>query len=168
MPEGVRELGGLLGQVAVAVRQVMHAGTEAQVEAAVELLDRDAALALPHPRRRRAAATAARATLRPRHTPYQPMEPTPGGGAGVGSNRLPPALRRRDFALLWVALLVRGLGAQMAAVAVGWQVYEIHHSPLDLGLIGLAEFVPLPLLALPAGHLADRFSRRLLFAGATA
>jgi hypothetical protein len=37
-----------------------------------------------------------------------------------------------------VALLVEGLGAQMAAVAVGWQVFDIRHSPLDLGLIGLA------------------------------
>jgi MFS family permease len=55
----------------------------------------------------------------------------------------------------------------MAAVAVGWQVFEIHRSPLDLGLIGLAGFLPLPLLALPAGHLSDRISRRLLFAAAT-
>jgi MFS family permease len=53
----------------------------------------------------------------------------------------------------------------MIAVAVGWQVYGIHRSAFDLGLIGLAEFVPLPLLALPAGHLADRFSRRLVMAG---
>ena len=44
----------------------------------------------------------------------------------------------------------------MVAVAVGWQVYAIRRNPLDLGLIGLAEFLPLPLLALPAGHLADR------------
>ena len=44
----------------------------------------------------------------------------------------------------------------MIAVAVGWQVYSIHENPLDLGLIGLAEFLPLPLLALPAGHIADR------------
>jgi MFS family permease len=79
---------------------------------------------------------------------------------------LPPALRQRDFALLWVALLAMGLGSQMAAVIVGWQVYDIHQSALDLGLIGLAEFVPLPLLALPAGHLADRFPRRIVFAGA--
>jgi len=81
--------------------------------------------------------------------------------------RLPPALRRRNYALLWAALVAQGLGGQMAAVAVGWQVFEIHRSPFDLGLIGLAEFAPLPLLALPAGHLADRFSRRRLFAGAT-
>jgi MFS family permease len=59
-----------------------------------------------------------------------------------------------------------GLGSQMAAVIVGWQVYDIHQSALDLGLIGLAEFVPLPLLALPAGHLADRLPRRIVFAGA--
>ncbi len=53
---------------------------------------------------------------------------------------------------------------QMVVVAIGWQVYAIHRSPLDLGLIGLAEFVPLLVLALPAGQLADRFSRRLVFA----
>jgi predicted MFS family arabinose efflux permease len=52
----------------------------------------------------------------------------------------------------------------MVAVAVGWQVYNINRDPLDLGLIGLAEFLPLPLLALPAGQLADRFSRRFVFA----
>jgi MFS family permease len=61
-----------------------------------------------------------------------------------------------------------GLGGQMVAVAIGWQVYEIDRDPLDLGLIGLAEFLPLPLLALPAGHLADRLSRRLVFAGSLA
>src|SRR5262249_32789124 len=47
-------------------------------------------------------------------------------------------------------------------------VYSIQRSALDLGLIGLAEFVPLPLLALPAGHLADRFSRRAVFAASLA
>jgi MFS family permease len=52
----------------------------------------------------------------------------------------------------------------MVAVAVGWQVYAINRNPLDLGLIGLAEFLPLPLLALPAGQLADRLPRRLIAA----
>ena len=68
---------------------------------------------------------------------------------------MPPALRERDFSLLWVTNIVTGLAAQMILVAVGWQVYAIHRNPLDLGLIGLVEFVPLLLLALPAGHLAD-------------
>ncbi len=65
-------------------------------------------------------------------------------------------------------MISQGFGIQMVAVAIGWQVYSINHSPLDLGLIGLVEFVPLLALALPAGQLADRFSRRLVFAGALA
>jgi MFS family permease len=80
--------------------------------------------------------------------------------------RLPPALQQRDFSLFWVAILGTGFAAQMMAVAIGWQVYAINESALDLGLIGLAEFLPLPLLALPAGHVADRLPRRLVFAAA--
>jgi len=82
--------------------------------------------------------------------------------------RIPPVLRQRDYALLWFALLGMGLGSQIIAVAVGWQVYEIHRSAFDLGLIGLLEFIPLLLLALPAGHLADRFSRRSVFVASLA
>jgi MFS family permease len=52
----------------------------------------------------------------------------------------------------------------MATVAIGWQVYSVRENPLDLGLVGLAEFLPLPLLALPAGNLADRVPRRLIYA----
>jgi MFS family permease len=72
---------------------------------------------------------------------------------------LPPALLHRDFRRLWSSMLASGVAMQMASVAVGWQVYTIHHSAFDLGLIGLAEFVPVPLLALPAGQLADRVPR---------
>jgi MFS family permease len=72
---------------------------------------------------------------------------------------LPPALLHRDFRRLWSSMLCSGLAMQMAAVAIGWQVYSIHHSAFDLGLIGLAEFAPVPLLALPAGQLADRLPR---------
>jgi MFS family permease len=49
---------------------------------------------------------------------------------------------------------------EMSFVAIGWQVYAIHRDPLDLGIVGLAMFLPLPLLALPAGHFADRYPRR--------
>jgi len=76
--------------------------------------------------------------------------------------QLPPALRLRPFALLWTASLTNGLAAQMIVVAIGWQVYHLHNDPLDLGLVGLAEFLPLLVLALPAGALADRASRRLI------
>src|SRR5215471_17409474 len=60
--------------------------------------------------------------------------------------RLPTVLQQRDYALLWVALLVMAFATQMTAVAVGWQVYAIDRNPFDLGLIGLAEFLPLLLL----------------------
>jgi MFS family permease len=79
-------------------------------------------------------------------------------------HRLPPALRERDFALLWVTNIVTGLAVQMILVAVGWQVYAIHRDPFDLGLIGLVEFVPLLVLALPAGQLADVVPRRAIIA----
>ncbi len=81
-------------------------------------------------------------------------------------HRLPPPLRLRGFALLWTALLTNGFATQMMVVAIGWQVYSIRHNPLDLGLVGLAEFLPLPLLALPAGQLADRVPRRAIAAAA--
>jgi len=83
-------------------------------------------------------------------------------------HRLPPALRLRGFAFLWTALLTNGFATQMIVVAIGWQVYAIRHRPLDLGLVGLAEFLPLPILALPAGQLADRISRRVVAAVAGA
>src|SRR5262245_30606791 len=72
------------------------------------------------------------------------------------------ALRHRDFSLLLVALLAEAFALQMSFVAIGWQVYSIGGSALDLGLLGLAEFLPLLLLALPAGQLADRVPRRYL------
>ncbi|HEY8107480.1 MAG TPA: MFS transporter [Gaiellaceae bacterium] len=80
------------------------------------------------------------------------------------SHRLPPALRLRSFALLWTSSLASGFALQMIVVAIGWQVYVIHKNPLDLGLVGLAEFLPLLVLALPAGQIADRFPRRLVVA----
>ncbi len=79
--------------------------------------------------------------------------------------RLGPALEERDFRLWWLALLGMGISLQMLEVAIGWQVYGQRRSPLDLGWIGLAEFIPMFVLALPAGQLADRAPRRLVFAG---
>ena len=79
--------------------------------------------------------------------------------------RLGPALEVRDFRLWWLALLGMGISLQAIELAIGWEVYALHRSPLDLGWIGLAEFVPLFVLALPAGQLADRLPRRLIFAG---
>jgi Transmembrane secretion effector len=73
-------------------------------------------------------------------------------------------LRHRDFSLYVAATVATAVAIEMSFVAIGWQVYEINGNPLDLGLVGLAMFVPLPLLALPAGHLADRYPRRTILA----
>ena len=64
------------------------------------------------------------------------------------------------FVAFWSAGLASGFGFQMLSVAVGWQVYAITGRAFDLGLIGLVQFVPSMLLALPAGHLADQLDRR--------
>ncbi len=69
-------------------------------------------------------------------------------------------LRHRAFLQFWFAKNASSFGFQMMSVAVGWQIYELTHRAFDLGLIGLAQFVPSVLLALPAGHIADQFDRR--------
>ncbi len=53
---------------------------------------------------------------------------------------------------------------QMLMVALGWQMYDLTHSAWDLGMVGLAQFVPALLLTLPAGHWVDRHDRRLTLA----
>ncbi|HYM17938.1 MAG TPA: MFS transporter, partial [Micropepsaceae bacterium] len=52
------------------------------------------------------------------------------------------------------------LGTQIQSVAVGWQVYDITRNPVALGFVGLSVFLPMLLLVLPAGDLADRVDRR--------
>jgi MFS family permease len=70
------------------------------------------------------------------------------------------AFRYRDFRLLLVSNVVSVLGMQMQSVAVGWQVYDLTHRPLDLGWVGLAQFLPAISMSLVAGQTADRFDRR--------
>lgn len=56
-------------------------------------------------------------------------------------------------------------GWQMQTVTVGWHVYEVTRQPLDLGLVGLAQFIPAAALSLVAGHVADRFEKRNIIIG---
>src|SRR5258706_8154265 len=69
-------------------------------------------------------------------------------------------LAHRSFVRFWVARLTGGFANQMQAVAVGWQVYALTGSALDLGLVGLAQFLPSAALLLVVGHVADRYDRR--------
>ena len=79
---------------------------------------------------------------------------------------LPPAIapialaRHRPFALFWCARVAGTVAYQMQAVAIGWQVYELTGSALELGFVGLVQFIPVAVLALVVGHVADRFDRR--------
>src|SRR5277367_5222952 len=72
------------------------------------------------------------------------------------------AFHYTSFVLFQMARFCIVLATEMQSVAVGWQVYEITKRPLDLGLVGLAQFLPGILLFLVSGHVADRYDRRKL------
>lgn len=77
------------------------------------------------------------------------------------------ALRFRDFRLLISGTFLAVVGEQMLNVAIGWELYERTRSAFLLGLVGLVQVVPVLLLALPAGHVADRFDRKWIVVGTT-
>jgi MFS family permease len=72
-------------------------------------------------------------------------------------------LRHRPLVGFWLARVGATVAIQMQSVAVGWQIYEITRSPLDLGLVGLAQFLPTLMLFLLGGHAADHYDRRLIY-----
>src|SRR3984893_8480544 len=74
----------------------------------------------------------------------------------------PSLLRHRSFVLFWCARTSTSGAYQMQAVAVGWQLYDLTHDPLDLGLVGLMQFFPVVVLALVIGQTADHFDRRVI------
>jgi len=73
---------------------------------------------------------------------------------------MPAVFVHRSFALLWAARALSTLAFHVQTVAVGWQLYELTGGALDLGLVGLVQFVPMILLTLVAGQAADRYERR--------
>ena len=68
----------------------------------------------------------------------------------------------RDLRLYLVNRFLSNIAVQFQVVAVAWQIYDITSDPLALGYVGLFEFLPMVVLALPAGDLADRVNRRTL------
>ena len=73
-------------------------------------------------------------------------------------------LHHKPFALFWSARVCSSFAFQMQSVAIGWQVYALTNSAFDLGLVGLAQFLPIMLLTLAVGHVADRYDRRRIVA----
>jgi MFS family permease len=71
-------------------------------------------------------------------------------------------IQQRPFVLFWLSRLASTMGYQMLALTIGWQIYELTNSALDLGLVGLIQFVPAVVLTLLIGHAADRYDRRLI------
>ncbi len=108
-------------------------------------------------------------------TPEQSIplpEATPDSGIVVSAavrKRRPDAyraLRFRDFRLLLTGVFLVFFSQQMMTVALGWELYARTRSALVLGGIGLAQVIPVILLFLPAGYVADRFSRKhIVFTG---
>ena len=76
---------------------------------------------------------------------------------GADSGRV--AFTYPAFTLYEVARFFIVAGLEMQTVAVGWQIYSITHRALDLGYVGLAQFLPGILLFLVSGHVADKFNR---------
>jgi len=73
------------------------------------------------------------------------------------------ALRSPDYRRLLTGNVLSAFGTSMQSLVIGWELYQRTHSAAAIGLTGLVQFFPVVLLALPAGHAADRFSRKRLF-----
>lgn len=75
---------------------------------------------------------------------------------------VPPLLRNKSLVLFLIARISTAFALQMVTIAVGWQIYSITDSPLYLGLVGLVQFLPMFLLTLVVGYVADRYNRRII------
>ena len=75
----------------------------------------------------------------------------------VGAREL---LRDGSFLFFLASRSLSRFSSQVAAVAIGWQIYDITGSAFDLGMVGLVQFLPTALLVFVAGHAADRFERK--------
>jgi MFS family permease len=82
-------------------------------------------------------------------------------GSAYGVFKIP------DFRLYLIARFAASVGQQMLTVAVDWEIYERTGKALPLGLVGLAQMLPMFLFTLPAGHLADNFNRKRIIMAMT-
>jgi MFS family permease len=70
------------------------------------------------------------------------------------------ALRFRDYRLLLIGRFITSFGSEMLSFAIGWELWLRTHSAFALGMVGLVQVIPVILLSLPAGHVADQYNRR--------
>ncbi|MFD2443806.1 MFS transporter [Bacillus sp. CGMCC 1.16607] len=69
-------------------------------------------------------------------------------------------LRQPSYRNFWFSRILASSSFQMLSVAIGWQMYDLTHDAFSLGLVGLAQFLPMVFLTFVVGHVADRFDRR--------
>jgi MFS family permease len=85
---------------------------------------------------------------------------TAGESELTAKNRAYAILRNRDLRLYLSGRLIAIIGQQMLAMAVGWELWNRTHDLMKLSFVGLTQVTPMILLTLPAGHMADNFSRK--------
>lgn len=71
-----------------------------------------------------------------------------------------PALKYRDFRLIWLGLLVSNIGTQMQFASINWHIFILTGSAVSLGLIGLSRFIPITIFSLIGGAIADTHNRK--------
>lgn len=76
--------------------------------------------------------------------------------------KVPLAFQNRSLILLLAARISTTIAFQILSVAVGWQIYSLTQMPFYLGLVGLVQFLPMFLLTLVVGYVADRYDRKLI------
>ncbi|QQC65082.1 MFS transporter [Paraburkholderia ginsengisoli] len=89
------------------------------------------------------------------------MPPAPADPTDSPTFSLP---KHPPFQRFWCTRILSSLSFQMLAVAMGWHIYALTHSAFALGLVGLAQFLPMFVLTLVVGHVADRYDRRRIAA----
>ena len=78
-----------------------------------------------------------------------------------GARRDPyAALRYKDFRLLLTGRVITSFSSEMLSFAIGWELWLRTRSALALGMVGLAQVIPVLLLSLLAGHVADQYNRK--------
>jgi MFS family permease len=76
--------------------------------------------------------------------------------------KVPLIFQNKSLILLLAARISTTIAFQILTVAVGWQIYSLTQMPFYLGLVGLAQFLPMFLLTLVVGYVADRYDRKLI------
>ncbi len=94
------------------------------------------------------------------------MNPAPPDHPPTEEDSAAALFRLRDFRLYISGRFLGAMAMMIQSVAVGWQVYDMTESAMALGMVGLAQFLPMVLITLPAGDIADRIDRRLIVAAA--